>query len=362
MGTATTQQITNYYDMYRDKEITFTKEIIKTLNMDPRQIYIKCAGSQWPCIINSTSFLSARIIVGTKSGAYTQLTKENTAASLRFCFIQPDGQPMCFFVNTKVTGIHAYATSNELALITLTFTQRPPDDLIEIIGRLLEANINAIRRKEERIIISEDAKRKLQLLKEETLVYIQNVPRHCIIRDLSFSGTKIIILGLAKFLVDKEAIIRFDFEDVHEPVGIKGTIVGAEVIEGRKDLVSLSIRFDEASVPMVYKLHINQYLTAVRKKQLSAVFSPSDIASQAGAAPASTMTQADAQAQAKAAFAHVQQKQPQAAAAATQPAADASKQSAQPAQAADSKQTGDSQPQPAEAAQPKAAEAVAQQG
>lgn len=304
MGTATTQQITNYYDMYRDKEITFTKEIIKTLNMDPRQIYIKCSGSQWPCIINSTSFLSARIIIGAKGGAFSQLSKENTAASLRFCFIQPNGQPLCFFVNTKVTSVAPYATSTDLAMITLTFTQRPPDDLIEIIGRLLEANINAIRRKEERIIISEDAKRKLQLLKEETLVFIQNVPRHCIIRDLSFSGTKIIILGLAKFLVEKEVIIRLDFEDTHEPVGIKGKIVGAETIEGRKDLVSLSIRFDEANVPMVYKLHINQYLTAVRKKQLSAVFSPSELASQGQ--PAQPMTQEDAQAQAKAALAHTQ--------------------------------------------------------
>ena len=170
----------------------------------------------------------------------------------------------------------------------------------------MEANINAVRRKEERIIISEDSKRKLQLLKEETLVFIQNVPRHCIIRDLSFSGTKIIILGLAKFLVDKEAIIRFDFEDVHNPVGIKGTIVGAEAIEGRKDLVSLSIRFDEASVPMVYKLHINQYLTAIRKKQLSAVFSPSELAAQETAAPSQPMSQAAAEAQAKAKFAHIQ--------------------------------------------------------
>jgi len=334
MGTATTQQITNYYDMYRDKEITFTKEVIKTLSMDPRQIYVKCSGSQWPCIINSTSFIAARIIIGTKSGAYTQLSKENTVASLRFCFVQPDGQPLSFFVNTKVTGVTAYATSSELALITLTFTQRPPDDLIEIIGRLLEANINAIRRKEERIVISEDAKRKLQLMKEETLVFIQNVPRHCIIRNLSFSGTQIIILGLAKFLVDKEAIIRFDFEDVHEPVGIKGTIVGAEIIEGRKDLVSLSIRFDEATVPMVYKLHINQYLTAVRKKQLSAVFSPSDIAAQDNKITVQQhMTQADAQAQAKAAL---QAKQPQAAAAQTsQPAqAQAAQTQAQPQAAA----------------------------
>ena len=69
MGLLTSQQISRYYEIYRDTEITFTKEFISALNLDPRQVYIKCAGSQWPCIINSTSLQSARIIIGTKGGA-----------------------------------------------------------------------------------------------------------------------------------------------------------------------------------------------------------------------------------------------------------------------------------------------------
>ena len=162
-------------------------------------------------------------------------------------------------------------TSNDLAIITLTFTQRPPDDLIETLGRLIEANFNSSRRKEERIIINEDSKRKLNLLREETLVYIQNVPRHCIIRDLSFSGAKLVLKGLAQFLADKNAVIRLDFTEPQETLGIQGKIVKAETIEGRKDLASVSIQFLESAVPMSYKLHINSYLTAIRKKQLDVV-------------------------------------------------------------------------------------------
>jgi hypothetical protein len=271
MGLMTSQQIARYYDVYRDTEVTFSKEFIRALNLDPRQVYIKCAGAQWPCIINSTSLQSARIIIGTKGGAYAQISKEATPLSLRFSFTPPGQLPVSFFVNCRVANVQPYMTSNDLAIITLTFTQRPPDDLIETLGRLIEANSNATRRKEERIIINEESKRRLNLLREETLVYIENVPRHCIIRDLSFSGAKLVLKGLAQFLKDKNAIIRLDFAEPRETLGIQGKIVKAETIEGRKDLASVSIQFLESAVPMSYKLHINSYLTAIRKKQLDVV-------------------------------------------------------------------------------------------
>ena len=51
---------------------------------------------------------------------------------------------------------------------------------------------------------------------------------------------------------------------------IKGIIVSAELIEGRKDIVAISMKFDEAQVPLSYKLHINNFLTSLRKVHLSA--------------------------------------------------------------------------------------------
>lgn len=271
MGIATSQQIQKYYDQYRDTEITFTKDIIRAIGLDPRQIYIKCNQGQWPCIINSTSFQQAKIIVGAKGGAYQALAnKETTGINLRFCFFETDNQLMSFFVAGHITNIVPYMNSNELAVITLTFTQRPPDDLIEVVGRLLEANSNAIRRREERIIINEDSKRKLGLLKEEAIIMIQNVPRHCILRDLSFSGAKIILLGLSQFLTNKPATLRLEFDEPHEVIQLNGVIVGAELIEGRKDIVAASMCFSEKMVPLSYKLHVNNFLTAVRKTQLSA--------------------------------------------------------------------------------------------
>jgi hypothetical protein len=36
-------------------------------------------------------------------------------------------------------------------------------------------------------------------------------------------------------------------------------------VEGRKDLAAVAIHFDEASVPMSYKMHINDYLSSTRQ-------------------------------------------------------------------------------------------------
>ena len=272
MEIATSQQLTKYYDQYRDTEITFTKDIIRALGLDPRQVYVKCNGGQWPCIINSTSFQHAKIIVGTKGGAFQALAaKDNPTANIRFCFNEQEGDGIItFLVASRVAEIRPYMNSKDLVIVTLQFSARPPDDLIEICGKLLEANANAIRRREERIPINEDSKRKLNLAKEECTVVVQSVPRHCVVRDLSFSGARVVLIGLSQFLTGKEAILRLEFNEPSELLSVRGSVVSADLIEGRKDVCIASVKFDENSLPLSYKMHLNDYLTSVRKIQLSA--------------------------------------------------------------------------------------------
>lgn len=272
MAIATNRQITNYYNSYSDKEVIFSREILHTLRVAPREIYIKCGGGQWPCIINSTSFLAAKIILGRAGGAFMTITqKDAPPVNLRFCFFIDKGtETMSFFITGRVTEVAQYMDSKELVVVTLTYTQRPPDDFIVKIGTLIEANVNFIKRKEERIIMTSEARHRLGIEKENTLIYVQNVPRKCILRDLSFSGAKVVLLGVPKFLNGKETVLRIAFDDPAETLDIRGTIVGAAFAEGRQDIVSASIKFDEKSVPAAYKLHINDYIMMTKKNLLDA--------------------------------------------------------------------------------------------
>lgn len=269
----TAQVLNRYYDDYKDTEITFSKEIMRTLKMDPRQIYIKSGGLQWPCIINSTTFNIAKVIIGTKSGAYQVLSKKEPGpVSLRFSFYQPDGQLMSFFVSARVQLVQPYMNSAELAIVQIQYTQRPPDDLIQMIGNLLDANVNAVKRKEDRIVINQDSMRRLGISKKEMVISIQNVPRHCILQDLSFGGAKIVLMGLAQYLLNKEVQLQIEFDDPHEIITLNGIVVGASFIEGRKDIIVASVKFNEDSISLAYKIHINKYLTSVRKTELDTKF------------------------------------------------------------------------------------------
>ena len=277
--------LAKYYDTYQNTEIAFTKDIIKTLAMDPRQIYLKCAEGQWNCIINSMSFSLARIIIGTKGVAYEKLASPNppSGLNLRLCFYKHDGQQLSLLLSCKVREIVPYMNSKDLVIVTLAYTQRPPEDLIERMGRLLEANDNALRRKEDRIPINPESCRKLGIPKEECVAIIQNVPRRCILRDISFGGAKIAILGVAKFLMDKEVQLSLEFDDPHEVIQLKGKISSVADVQGRKDMVVAGIVYDEATLSLSYKIHINNYLTSARKADLNPQAVPAD--GNAGAAP-----------------------------------------------------------------------------
>jgi hypothetical protein len=264
MALLTSQKISTYYELFKTIDVIFSKEIIQVTGLVANQVYLKSVGDFWPCVIYSTSFTGAKVVANVKTGLLQKLEKANNMASLRFCFKNAEtGNTVTFFVNTKVSGYTPYGASGEVVLLSLQFTQRPPDDLIEIMGRILDANVNSKKRREERIIITPDSIRKLNITKESSII-IQGVPRHCILRDISFSSAKLIMMGVAKFLAEKEAILRLEFDDPKEVFLLKGKFTRSEAVEGRKELVSLVILFDENFVPMGYKIRINDFISAVR--------------------------------------------------------------------------------------------------
>lgn len=268
MPVTTSQQISRYYQQYHAIEVTFTKEVIKATHLYSKQVYIKCLGYHWPCIVYSSSMAGAKVIVNITSSLRDALRKSNNMISLRFSFLQPDkSDPLAFFVSAKIAGSSPYGEKNpELSFVTINFTQRPPDDLIEILGELLDANVNSRKRSEERIVVTSDSLRKLGLGTKGALLTIEQVPRKCIIRDLSFSGAKVIIVGLAKFLVNRSAVLRLQLADDEGQIELVGTVVRFEPVEGRTDIAAFAIQFDEDKIPIKYKMRINAFLRTVKIK------------------------------------------------------------------------------------------------
>jgi len=265
MGVLTSQKIATYYDRFKDIDVTFTKDMIQVTGLLTQQIHLKCGNDFWPCVVYSASFSGAKVVANIKTGLLTKLQAVNNFGSLRFCFKPPgETNTVTFFVAARIMASAPYGNSQDVNMFTLQFSNRPPDDFIEIVGRVLDANVNSAKRKDVRIPLTADNLRKLNLMSTESAVFIQGVPRRCILRDLSFSGSKIIMMGVAKFLVDKEGAVRIDFNDPRESFTIKGKFVRAENVEGKKEMVALGLTFDEVSVPMGFKIRLNDMLSSTR--------------------------------------------------------------------------------------------------
>ncbi len=262
MAVTTSQQITRYYEQFRNIDVTFTKEVIRATLLYPKQVFLKSLGYQWPCIVYSSSMAGAKIIVNMATSLRETIRKANNLVSLRFSFLQKDkADPLSFFVSARITGSTPYGSQKpDLHFLNLTYTQRPPDDLIEILGKLLDAHATSKRRKEQRIAVTADSARKIGINAKDVFVYIEGVPRRCIIRDLSFGGAKLIILGVAKFLVNKGAILRVQVTEDESYIDIEGTVIRFEAVEGRNDIAAIAVQFNEDTVPVTYKMLLSTYL------------------------------------------------------------------------------------------------------
>ncbi|MCL2809613.1 MAG: PilZ domain-containing protein [Treponema sp.] len=265
MGVLTSQKITLYYERFKNINVTFTKDMIQVTGLLTQQVHLKCGNDFWPCVVYTTSFAGAKVVANIKTGLLGKLQATNNFVNLRFCFKPPgETNTVTFFVAARILASAPYGNSQDVNMFTVQFSNRPPDDFIEIIGRVLDANVNSAKRKDTRIPLTQENMRKLNILSTESTVFIQGVPRRCILRDISFSGVKIIMMGVSKFLLEKESSVRIEFNDPREAFTIKGKFVRAENVEGKKEMVALGLNFDEPSVPMGYKIRLNDMLTSTR--------------------------------------------------------------------------------------------------
>ena len=142
MSIITSQQLTRYYEQYKSTDVTFNKQVISAVGLVTQGVYLKIQDRQLPCMVFSSSMSGARVIANMPAPVMLALKQANNRLALRWCFKQPDKvEPITFFVTCRPTGFTHYAVQGpDVQFVTLEFTQRPADDLILILGSLLEAN------------------------------------------------------------------------------------------------------------------------------------------------------------------------------------------------------------------------------
>jgi hypothetical protein len=269
MSVVTSQQLNRYFEQFSTQEIVFTKDVNDTLLIYKKNIHFKCLGYQWPCVIFSCSLSGAKIIANLVPGIKDIIERANSVVNLRFSFIQKDkSDPISFFVPARVENYEAYGDErNTFNYINLKFNSKPANELIYRLGNILEIRQKSRDRKEERIVLNKGILQLLGLENTSVLVSIDNVPRKGILRDLSMSGMKILLQGIAKFLVNKPIIIKMVFKNASKPILMKGSIMRFETIEGRDDLAIFGVQLEEHDTPLEYYKQLNRFFDYLKKNK-----------------------------------------------------------------------------------------------
>jgi len=262
MALVTAQQLNQFYQQFRDLEVTFTRQVVQILGLLSQHTAVKCLGEDMPCTIYSTSMIGAKVIASLRAESLKRLRQSNFTVALRFSFRRPDrADPLSFFVSARITSHRIYDPScPDLYFLGLEYSHKPPDDLIELLGQLLEANVNARRRQEIRIEITPASLKALGLEGKEATLHVHGAPRVCILRDLSFSGAKVLLFGVAEDLLEQPVVLQPAFSGHRGELSLTGTILRYEAVIGREDIGAVGLHFEEKSVPMGYKMIINHYL------------------------------------------------------------------------------------------------------
>lgn len=260
MRILTKQDIDSFYTNYKNKEVVFTRPVSTLFGLQPKQIYLKFKDIQRPCIIYSSSMSQAKIIASLPEEILQKIKIENSI-NLRFAFVNEEKKNdfLFFFIKCRTIDITQYKAEKNLYIIQFEYISKPPEALIILLGRLLEAKQNSSDRSEERIIVDKNNISKLGLNSTAIQLTIDNIPRQAIIRDVSFSGMRLLLAGNAKFLNQKLVKVDLIHKDYNHLV-LLGKSIRAESLTNRKDIVALAIQFDTIQLPVQYNIIINEYL------------------------------------------------------------------------------------------------------
>ena len=195
MPILSSDRLAQLYKKYAATEVTFNAQVILASGLATGEVHLNVGDLHPCCVLYACSMKGARIIVEVGDDFSKALARNDNMAALHLSFRPQDKAPdLTFFISSRVESLAEYnSKSRRVRFMTLAFEQRPPDVLVGILGTLLEINANAIRRKDERIVLTSESMKKIGMESKESCVVFSGTARRCIVRDLSFSGAKILV-------------------------------------------------------------------------------------------------------------------------------------------------------------------------
>jgi hypothetical protein len=265
MSIITSHEISRFYEEYRSTEVTFNKQVMEATGL--LSTHLKAAGTEIRSFLYASSMAAAKVLVpDLRDPVLETIRNAGGHLSLRLTFKRVDKpDPLTFYVAGRMTGATPYDPRNPHAqLVAVDFSGRPSDDLIQVLGVLLEANTNARRRREERIVITPETLKRIGLESRDCVVAIEGADHRCILRDVSFSGAKVLVAGITPSVAGRPVGLKLVRAEGGERVELWGEVARTEEVSGHPEILALGLKF-LGEPPVTYKMMLSSFLSGGRR-------------------------------------------------------------------------------------------------
>ena len=211
----------------------------------------------------------ARIIAPLSAPVFNEIKKADNKMALRLAFIGPEKKrEISLFINADAVNFtYLKGSVHNTYFINLNYRSMPPEDFIEIIGNLLENELNDEKRIHDRIAINDLTHRPLGSLPLESFLFIEGSAKKCILSEISIMSAKVIINGSHEEFRNKKGLLIIKNQALSGKGEMVGQITRTEDISTSPRLIALVIVFDQDAVPPQYKMWIGECLETLALKQ-----------------------------------------------------------------------------------------------
>lgn len=264
------KRLNQYFDEYKNHSITFNQKVIKDLGLIAQDITLKCCGIKLSCIIYSSSLCNAKVLIKLTTEQIQHIQRKRGVVSIEFSFkTQEDKNNITFYINSKITDISEYNQDNKgLYFCLLDFTNRAPDDFINILGSHIFKQLNLHKRAEKRFVLNKKYSPLAKNRAQENFLFIAGSGKRCILTEISIFSAKVLFVGnIKKISAKSNAMLIIKYKGLDGVGEMIGYIERVEEVSKDEGLLSLVIMFDQEAIPPTYKLWIAEYLESVNVKK-----------------------------------------------------------------------------------------------
>jgi hypothetical protein len=242
------------YQEYLDVEVTYSKEVVTGLGQVSSGSSLKCQGDVYPCLVHSCSFRKAILLLRLPAANWKVSQFGTKLAVLTLMFLQPKtSKKELFQFNGSLEVVQENQSETGLLSIMLEvkFSHRPPEGFLQVQGSYLTLRKETHQRKEARITVNTETMDLLGLTSSHSTLVIDHIERKCLIRDLSYQGARVILTGVANFLLQKPFELTVPIRNM-TPNQIPGQILRAEPVPGHRGLAIVALGYHNDRVPIEY--------------------------------------------------------------------------------------------------------------